>query len=389
MLNFVRKLWRTQHSYEPLIKVEISRSRLIHNLEEFIRIAPENRVAPVLKSNAYGHGLLEVAGIIDAYRNRGNAARIPFLVVDSYFEARALRLHKVRAPILVIGFTRPDDIVSSRLKDVSFTVTSLDMLHALTRSGSPVSVHLKIDIGMGRQGIRREELDVALDMIKKNSHLKLVGICSHFSDADENDASVTLDQIAIWNSCVQKIKKEISTIKFIHVSNSYGHRFVQEAYANVSRLGIGLYGLVENDMFDPKLDLKPVLSMKSIVTGIKKIRNGETVGYNGTFKADKEMVVATIPVGYYEGVDRKLSNKGTLLVGESRIPCRIVGRVSMNITVIDITEAYGTKIGTEVTVISNQTEDVNSITNMAKVAGTIPYEIVVHAPSSLRRVVVE
>lgn len=383
MRNLITWLSKRRFPYEPLITVEISKSRLLHNLNEFRKIAPCGVVAPVLKSNAYGHGLMEVAHILR------DESHIPFCVVDSYFEAVALRTKQFKLPLMVIGYTRPETILRSRLSDTMFTVTSIDTLREIENIERTVRINLKIDTGMHRQGIVLEEIDTAVTMIASNPFIKLESICSHFSDADNTDSSWTEAQIHIWNTAAKKLKSAFPLIKYTHLSNTDGHRFSKEIDANISRLGIGMYGLVDGNSFTPRLDLKPILEIKTIVTGIKKLHVNDTVGYGNTFKAEKDMVIATISAGYFEGIDRRLSNKGSLLLGHSEMACPIVGRVSMNITTIDVSHDSTVKIGKPVIIMSNDSSKPNSIQAIAKLCGTIPYDIAVHIAPSLKRVVVE
>ena len=424
-MNLLTWLSRRRFPYEPLIQLEISRQNLIHNLHEFKKLAPKDHhgnpsIAPVLKSNAYGHGLIEIARALE------HEHHIPFFIVDSYFEAIALRAQGFKHPLLVIGYTRPETIRSSNLPDISFTVTSLDTLRTIAHQKiehwpsnegklgfrSPrlrfrpkmVHIHLKIDTGMRRQGILPEEVDEAINLLKHDGAGKrpiiLEGIMSHLCDADDADESFSEKQICIWNKIVERFKHEheFKTLRYIHLSATDGHRLTGDIHANVSRLGIGLYGLSDNPAFSGRLDLRPVLKMKTIITGVKKLKEGETVGYGNTFKATRDMTIATIPVGYFEGLDRRLSsgpnNQSVGYVQVGNVSCPIVGRVSMNIASIDISDvakiagARNVKNGDEVIVISDNSADQNSIVNMAKKCGTISYDIAVHIPAHLKRVVV-
>jgi alanine racemase len=415
MSNFLTWLSKRRFPYEPLITVEISKSRLVYNLNEFRKFIPNGAIAPVLKSNAYGHGLVEVAKILEigsaGWRRKseiGNSKTIPFFIVDSYFEAVALRAKHLRTPILVIGYARPETIAGARLKHVSFTIANMETLRSLAKKTKkensqggtidfrlPIAgirhlrrVHLKIDTGMKRQGILPEEIPEAMEIINNDNSIILEGICSHLCDADNEDESFTDGQIALWNRMAKQFRDVFPRLKYWHLSNTDGHRFHNEIDANVSRLGIGLYGLTDGNSFKPPLGLQPAMEMKTIITGAKKIKAGDTVGYGNTFTAMDDMTVATIPVGYFEGLDRRLSNKGFVLIGESRVPCPIIGRVSMNITIIDVTNIPNVIVGMPVIVISNNPADENSIVKIAEKCKTITYEIAVKIPGQLKRVIV-
>ena len=383
MRNFIRWLSRRRFPYQPLITVEISKSRLLHNLNEFRKRAPHGAVAPVLKSNAYGHGLIEIARILNTQKN------IPFCVVDSYFEAVALRSKGFTLPLLIIGYAQPETIISSRLKDTVFTITSLDTLRSIENIEHFIRIHLKIDTGMHRQGILPEEIPEAITMIASNPDIRLEGVCSHLCDADNADPSWTEGQIRTWNESVKKIRNAFPLIKYTHVSATDGHRFSPEIDANVSRLGLGLYGIADTSLFIPPLTLKPILQMKTIISSIKKIHRDDTVGYNNTFKADRDMMIATIPAGYNEGIDRRLSNKGSVLLGHSEVICPIIGKVSMNITSIDVSRDTTPVVGKPVTIISYDPSKPNSMHAIAKLCGTISYEIAIHIAPHLKRIVVE
>lgn len=388
MKNPLTWLSKRRFPYEPLIKVEVSKANIIHNYQEFIRAFPATQIAPVLKSNAYGHGLIEVAEILSQATKDMTINQIPFFVVDSYFEAIALHSNGIKHVVLVIGYTPPETITKCKTKNISFTVGNIETLRNISQlAKSKTRIHLKIDTGMRRQGILPETLPEAIELIRRNSNIIFEGVCTHLSDADNVDDGFTAQQIILWNKIADEVKKQFPNIKYFHASNTDGHNFSNKIQANVSRLGIGLYGLVDGNKFSPKLDLKPVMQMKTIITGLKKLRTGESVGYNNTFVARNDMTIATIPVGYYEGVDRRLSNVGFVEVGHEHKECPIIGRVSMNITSIDVTECKNIRIGDEVIVISNEAKSKCSIFNIAKLCNTITYEISTKIPQHLKRVV--
>ncbi len=363
--------WRA--TSQTLVEVLLSRAALLSNYEAF-RTAYNLPVAPVLKSNAYGHGLLQVARIL--------SSDAPLLVVDSYHEACLLRQDGIRTPILVIGFVPIKIINLNKLAGVSFVITSIEGLEAVVASGSRARVHIKLDTGMHRQGLLPQQTTQAIGLIK-NSQLEVEGICSHFASAD-SDPHFTRKQIALWNASVEVWRKEFQSMRYWHIAASAGAAFSAECDANLIRLGAGLYGFERIASRD--MPLSPVLSMRSQLVVVKDISKGESVGYNTTFTAEKDMRIATVPVGYFEGFDRRLSNKGSMLV--EGVVCPVIGRVSMNMSILDVTECVEARFGTKVVVISDKVDDPNSIENLSQQACMSPLEFLVHIPQHLRRVVV-
>jgi len=376
MKHIIKKLFFPQKPKDTLITVSLSKENLLHNLDEFHSL--NGCIAPVLKSNAYGHGLLPVASILET-------ASVPFFVIDSYFEAHTLRYNDIKKPLLIIGYTFPHIIKTNKLPEVSFTITSLDMLKQFADTTSDVSIHLKVDTGMHRQGILPNEYKEAFEIIKSNSKIHFDGICTHLFDADTSNSAHTKKQITLWNSIVEKAQEQFPHLRHIHIANTAGHQFLNTAISNVSRLGIGLYGLSSGGEVDQRLSTKPVLRMDTIVTSVKQISKDDVVGYGGTFVAKKDMTIATIPTGYFEGVDRRLSDKGFVYIDNTA--CPIVGRVSMNITIIDVSAKENILVGQVVNVISNDKKAKNSIDHMAKICKTIPYVIAVHIPAHLKRTI--
>lgn len=365
--------------YPSLISIYISKSALLHNYNVFTSHHPGIRVAPVLKSNAYGHGLNLVASVLQD-------TDAPFFVVDSLYEARLLKKHTIKKQILVIGYTHPEAIAEASSNNIVCTITSLAGLRTLCElKPKKLSIHLKIDTGMHRQGVLPTELEECMALIEAHSNLTLSGICTHFADADSSDTLNTEAQISTWNKVVEILQKKFPRITHVHIGGTAGFHFTQKATCTVLRVGLGMYGI--NPSPHQNLDLKPALAFHTIISGVKEIPAGAHVGYSYTYTADKPMRIATIPVGYYEGLDRRLSNCGSVLV--LGIPCPIIGRVSMNITSIDVSHIPHCAPGTDVVVISSNPKDQNSIVQIAQNTGTIPYEMFVHIPTQLKRVLME
>jgi alanine racemase len=378
MQNILTKIFKPRVNYQPLIEIQISRAAILHNLKTFQNTYSKLQFAPVLKSNAYGHGLVEVAEILDDQN-------VPFFMVDSFYEALVLRRAFIKTKILVLGFVRQSEILETKLTNVSYGIIDLEILKILSQKAQrPISIHLKIDTGMHRQGILLEEVGEAIKLISINKNIMLEGLCSHLADADGQTADFTNNQIKIWNELVLKFKQAFPDIKYFHLSNTAGVNYGQQIDANVSRLGIGLYGV--NTSPHTKLELKPALQMVSVITSLKTIPAAEKVGYNITYTALKSTKVATVPVGYTEGLDRRFSNNGFVKV--KGVDCPIVGRVSMNMCSVDVTAVDGVKLEDEVVVISANKKDQNSVENIAKLTGQIPYEVLVKIPQYLKRKIV-
>jgi alanine racemase len=192
--------------------------------------------APVLKSNAYGHGLVLIASLL-------KKEHLPFFVVDSLIEARLLRDNRIKTPIVIIGYNDVYNCVYSKIKNVSYVITSLEQLQKLSESITSIKIiHLKIDTGMHRQGILPEEIPKAIRIIQQDKNIALEGICSHFSSADDENASITQKQIDVWNSLVKIFQNEFSSIRYFHIGATAGSVYSKKCHANVIRLGIGLYG---------------------------------------------------------------------------------------------------------------------------------------------------
>lgn len=236
---------------------------------------------------------------------------------------------------------------------------------------------------MHRQGVLPAEIDKAIDIIKKNPLLKLEGICSHLADPLSNEVE-TEKQIAQWNKAVTQIEPAFPSGLYKHLSATGGFKYTAQINANVARVGIGLYGYGAPEPLQSQL--QPTLELRTQITSLRTLEAGEHIGYNYTFTVKNGGTYATLPAGYYEGVDRRLSNKGVVTV--NTIPCPIAGLVSMNITSIDVSQVRGVKLNDPVVIISANRNDPNSVPAIAMICETNVYEILVHLQPHLRRVIV-
>ncbi len=377
LLTFMRTAMRPA---TPLVEVGISRTALLHNFRTYQAAYPGIRLAPVLKSNAYGHDLGLVARLLDR-------EPIAFFMVDSFYEARRLRSAGIRSRIVVMGYTRPEDIAASLLPHVDFAITDSEQLRTLaTLATRTVHLHLKLDTGMHRQGIQESDLAEMLTILKTHRRLSLMGICSHFADADTDGSRHAQEQLKTWLRMKTVIEQTFPQLPYRHFAATKGIRFAKEADTTVARLGIGLYG------FDTSpghgTTLKPVLELRSIIGELRTVPAGESVGYNATWTARESSRVATIPAGYFEGIDRRLSNTGKVLV--KNVWCPIIGRVSMNMLSVDVTQVPDVQIGDSVVLISRDESHPNSVPAIAAQVSTSEYKeseyvILTHIPPHLRR----
>jgi alanine racemase len=354
----------------PLVAVAVSQEVLLHNLETVRRRVGACTVWPVLKANAYGHGLCEVAKVVAD-------VGVPRVCVDSYYEALMLRRGGLRVPILVIGHSTVEQMVVSRLRDVVFSVSDSQVIERLVREcRSRIDVHLEVDTGMHRHGVLVNDLEQIARMVGDSGNIRVVGLFSHFADADTIDSVMTRKQLIAWKDAVEIGHQVFPELRELHLAATAGIAGRYFYGCTAVRLGIGLYGF---DVGVEKMGLLPALELCTQIVALRIIEEGECVGYNGTYVATRRMKIATVPIGYYEGVDRRLSNKGWLYVRGMR--CSIIGRVSMNMTTVDVSDIHDVQIGDEVVM--------KDIAEMARLCETITYEILVHIPEHLKRLVVK
>jgi alanine racemase len=375
---------------DTLNRIEISKSAIINNYQVYQQNNPNSCIFPVLKSNAYGHGLEQVVDILSDIKPE-------YICVDSYYEYLRIKSINSCQGVLIIGYTKPNNYKLFDFKYLAITVYDLESLKVLGDLNQKINIHLKIDTGMNRQGIFVDELPEFLSQLKKYQKLNLEGVLSHFADADTPDSDYTLEQVKVFKNALEFVKKFGFSPKFIHISNSAGGLSIDGSSFNSLRLGIGLYGycpLLPNDLnFKKSKKLKPCLRLISTIVQTKNIKKGAKISYNLTYVAEKNKKIAIIPAGYYEGIDRRLSNIGNFTYNSQKnnkidykIP--ILGRICMNLTVCDITN-LSLKSGDELVLIDNNPNSINSIENIAKLCNTIPYVVTTKLAESIRRIVVK
>jgi alanine racemase len=381
VLNFFRRYRQSfDDASKHLLTIAVSRVALENNVHRFRSLFPHHAIAAVLKSNAYGHGLVPMGRFFDRHSAIGG------LVVDSLVEAELLRHNGVKKPVLILGhvpFARIKDV--AMVKPVAIGVNSFEQASWLARSVRfPLVVHVKVDTGMHRQGVAVEVLAKTIETIRMNRHISIAGLMSHLADADGEGGGYTSGQIAQWRLAVGIFRRYVRNGE-LHFSATAGTRYINDGPSTMIRAGIGLYGFDTTQ--DQRLGVTPVLSLYGKVVATKMIPRGAGVGYNVTFRAAQDMAIAVVPCGYYEGVPRALSNKGFMYHGDTPLP--IVGRVSMNMTTVDISAVSTVvRLEDEVEVFSADPMKKNSIASVAAACDTIPYEILVRLAPTIRRTIV-
>jgi alanine racemase len=382
---------------------EVSSHRLLANYKKLLGMAgSQAELMPVVKANAYGHDLLACAPLLAA-------AGATWLGVTSTEEGAAVRAVCPEPRILLMSGFFPgeaDTVIDLGLTPVVWEPWQLDLLEeAGVRRGMParsIAVHLEIDTGMARQGVRVADAPALLPRFWEGSCLRLEGAMTHFSSPEIMSSVRPNPQLASLRNALESIVDRGLRPQWLHAGNSStlvagpDREVLMEMASGLGarlmlRPGLALYGYLDRLTLDGlswegELDFAPVLSWKTQVTSLRTVQAGETVGYGRTFVAERETRLALLPVGYADGYNRLLSNRGQVLVRGYQAP--IAGRVSMDQTVVDVTEIPGVGIGDEVVLLGSQGEHSIDAWDLADLTETIPWEVLCAISSRVPRVVV-
>lgn len=377
----------TRHNYTCWL--EIDRCRFFSNaywLKKLIGL--NHNIAVVLKSNAYGHGLLEVGSLCEA------STFINYMAVFLLSDAIRLRKIGIKKPIVVLGgYDLPlIDGMSHGVDLLVYDWQTADEIFALAGSVKKnVSVQIKVDTGLARLGFSPEEAIAVIDYLVQNPYVSITGMYTHFAESDAQDTSFTFAQIQRMQWVREKVKERNIVIPFIHLANTAATLRFPEARGTMVRCGGALYGSYKDERFYehaksilPGFSLKTCLSFKSRVLMIREVPVGIPIGYARTFKTTKPMRLAIVGVGYYDGYDRRLSNTGKMVIHNQVVP--IVGRVGMNMTTVDITDIPQVKKGDEVLVIGDH--DGIRLKDVARQMDVIEYEVMPPLNPALPRIIV-
>ncbi len=379
---------------ERLTWCEVSREALQDNLAEFRRlVGPRCRLAPVVKANAYGHGL-EIAARVFA------EAGADALCVHDLWEAGRVRAAGLSLPVVVLGPLFPEQAAEAvALGGIEPTVQDAALVEALERAGeasrAPIGVFLKFESGTNRQGLRLpESLDLAR-RVASGRWVRLLGLSMHFADIeDTTDHTFARGQMARFLEAVEALRREGLDLPIRSAGNSAATILWSEAHLDMVRVGIGAYGMwPSTETFvaaalthRERVALRPALTWKTRVAQVKDVPAGEFVGYGRTYRTTHPTRIAVLPVGYYDGYDRGVSNMAYVLVRGRRAQVR--GRVCMNLIMVDVTDVPGVGPGDEVVLLGPDGEEAITSERFAQWAGTINYEVTTRIAESVPRVLV-
>ncbi|HJV45472.1 MAG TPA: alanine racemase [Bacillota bacterium] len=362
--------------------VEVDLDAITHNVMEFRRhLSSATQIMAVVKADGYGHGAVPVAkAALDA-----GATYLGIALLD---EAIQLREAGIEAPILILGYTPPEFVETAIQYNITMAVYHEDLISHIDKSaaklGKKAKIHLKVDTGMGRIGVRsKEELDVLVARAYQCRSVYLEGVFTHFSCADDEDTEYTAKQHHNFIKAVQSYD-----IPIIHCSNSAAGILYPEWGYNMMRLGISLYGQYPSEYtMNKRIVLKPAFSLKSKISHLKSVPAGTAISYGATYVTQEESRIASVPIGYADGFSRSLSNRGYAIVGGKRVP--IIGRVCMDQLMLDVTNIADCGIGDEVVFIGEQIEESISVDDMANLLQTINYEVTCMIDKRVPRVYVK
>lgn len=362
MINGIRPVW-----------MEVNLDNLAYNIRQIKNnIKAPALIMGIVKADAYGHGAVEVSRVL----LEEGVQRLGVAVLD---EAVALRQEGIDVPILVLGYTPPQlfhKVLEYRVTPTLYNYEDALRLSELAfKNGSSVKVHLKLDTGMGRIGMipGQDSMDMVSNIYKLPGII-IEGIFTHFSVADEKDKTYTWEQFKKFTEFVNALKERGIDIPLRHAGNSAASIDLPETHLDMVRPGVILYGLYPSDEVEKeRLSLKPLATLKTVVSHVKTVPSGTSVGYGRKYISAGERVIATLPIGYADGYTRLLSGKASVLVHGTRAP--LAGNICMDQCMADVTGIEGVKVGDEVVLMGQQGEETITAEELASLLGTINYEI--------------
>src|SRR5579862_9424162 len=370
--------------------VEISLPKLRRNLARVQELAGSRRTMAVIKADAYGHGAVAVSNCLAA-------CGVDWFGVATVEEALELRAAGIEKPILLLGglyMSDPAHLIEYRLTpSISSTMRLDTYAECARRYGKPIEFHLKVDSGLGRLGLPRDRVKSFVEHYRELEGLQLKGLFTHLASAEDLVASQTEEQGERFQEALGQLRSLDVEPQWIHVSNSAALLTGRKFPENLVRIGALLYGYCMPLIVPPGQELpkvpkfEPVLTFKSRIVYIKDIPSGTPLGYSASFYARRPSRIATVPVGYADGLSHALSNRGYAIVRGRRV--RIVGSISMDLTLLDVTDIPGTDVGDEVILIGEEGGSSITAVEIAQLLDTVPYEVLCSIGKRVPRIYVD
>ena len=369
-------------------RAEIDLTAFRHNLQNLRKyLDPQTRIMAIVKADAYGHGAVPCARIAV---ESGAANYLGAGVIEEGIE---LRENGLNAPILILGSIFPDEAEDLVRHNLATILCTQPLAQALSKEAEKqdktVSVHIKVDTGMNRLGISPENLPALLDQVRNLKNLKIEAVSTHFSSADDEDLSVTQAQLEKFQTALTILQKEGVHTPIVHCANTSALFKFPESHFNMVRPGLILYGVLPSPSLRPVIDqgenpFQPVMQWKSQIILLKPIAKNQPVSYSGSFTTQRDSLIATLPIGYADGLHRMLSNKMDVLIRGRRAPQ--VGNICMDMILIDVTDIPDVQAGDEVVIFGRQGDEMISVEELAVKGKTIPYEILCSVSKRVPRI---
>ncbi|NQT95894.1 MAG: alanine racemase [Candidatus Omnitrophica bacterium] len=363
---------KSQNRYFRPTYARIDLSCIRYNLSQIRKKLDKNtKVLVAVKADAYGHGIIEVSNALVK-------SGLDYLGVATADEALTLRRGGIKVPILIMSCLLPDEVEAIIKNNITQTVADIKLASCINRCAARLKkrarVHIKIDIGMGRIGIWHTEALKLIKQLKNLKNIELEGIFTHLPNADEDEV-LTKRQISDFSLLIDELQTSGITIKYRHMANSIALLDYKDSHMNLVRPGLIVYGLypLKSD-FRRKIKLRPALSLKTKIVFIKDVPAGRKISYGGTYTIKYPTRIATIPIGYGDGLNRRISNRGEVLIRGKRAP--ILGAVCMDQIMVDCGKIADAKVGDEVVLIGRQKKHEIRVEEIAGLCETIPYEVV-------------
>ncbi len=362
-------------------RAEINLKAFKHNLQNLKAIlGSDTGIMAVIKADAYGHGAIPCA-------KAAVESGIDYLGAGVIEEGIELRKNGVKDPILILGSIFPDEVADLVHHNLSTILCTSQLAEALSKEaekqGKTVNIHIKVDTGMNRLGVLPENLLALTEKICKLPNLKIEALSTHFSSADDEDLSITNHQMELFQKALVKLQKTGVIPPLTHLANTSALFRFPESRSKMVRPGLILYGALPSPILIPMVpemcqkenlkNFEPVMQWKSRVILLKSVQKGQALSYSRKYFTNKESLIATLPIGYADGLPRRLSNNMEVLIRGKRAPQ--VGTICMDMTLIDVTEIPDVQMEDEVVIFGSQGEEVIQVEELAHKAHTIPYEL--------------